>query len=66
MESKKKNGSDEPKGRTGIKTCTQMFMVTLYVITKNCKQLKCPSADEWIKKLWYNHTTEYYLVIKRN
>ena len=41
-------------------------MATLFTIAKTWKQPKCPSADEWIKKLWYIYTMEYYSAIKRN
>ena len=47
-------------------TCTPMFIAPLFTIARLRKQLKCPSTDEWIKKMWYIHTMEYYSVIKRN
>ena len=40
-------------------TCTPMFIAALFTIAKIWKQLKCPSTDEWIKKLWYTHTHTY-------
>ena len=43
-----------------------MFNVTLFTIARTWKQPRCPSTDEWIKKLWYIYTMEYYSVIKRN
>ena len=44
-----------------------MFMVTLFTkIAKTWKQFKCPSMDEWIKKLWYIQAMEYYLVMRKN
>ena len=43
-----------------------MFIAALFTITRTWKQLKCPSTDEWIKKMWYIYTIEYYSVIKRN
>ena len=43
-----------------------MFSVTLFTIARTWKQSRCPSTDEWIKKLWYMYTMEYYSVIKRN
>ena len=43
-----------------------MFIAALFTITRTCKQLRCPSTDEWIKKLWYIYTMEYYSAIKRN
>ena len=47
-------------------TCTPMFIAALFTIARSCKQPKCPSADEWIKKMWYIYTMEYYSAIKRN
>ena len=47
-------------------TCTTLFIVALFAITKTRQQPKCPLTDEWIKKLWYIHTMEYYSAIKRN
>ena len=43
-----------------------MFIAALFTIAKTWKQPKCPSADEWIKKMWYIYTKEYYSVIKKN
>ena len=45
---------------------TPMFIAALFTITRRWKQLKCPSTEEWVKKLWYIDTMEYYSVIKRN
>ena len=47
-------------------TYTQMFMAALFTIARTWKQAKCPSTDEWIQKLWYIYTTEYYSAIKSN
>ena len=47
-------------------TCTPMFTAALFTIARSWKQPKCPSTDEWIKKMWYIHTMEYYSAIKRN
>ena len=47
-------------------TCTPMFIAALFTIARTWKQPKCPSTDEWIKKLWYIYTMEYYSAIKRN
>ena len=43
-----------------------MFIAALFTIAKTWKQPKCPSTDEWIKKMWYVYTTEYYSAIKKN
>ena len=43
-----------------------MFIVALFTIVKTWKQPKCPSTDEWIKKMWCIYTMEYYSDIKRN
>ena len=47
-------------------TCTPMFIAALFIIARTWKQPRCPSADEWIRKLWYIYTVEYYSAIKRN
>ena len=47
-------------------TCTPMFIAALLTIAKRWKEPKCPSMDEWIKKMWYIYTMEYYSAIKRN
>ena len=46
--------------------CTPMFITALFIIARTWKQPRCPSADEWIRKLWYIYTMEYYLTIKKN
>jgi len=43
-----------------------MFIVALFAIAKTWKQPKCPSTEEWIQKMWYIYTMEYYSAIKRN
>ena len=43
-----------------------MFTAALFTIARTWKQPKCPSADEWIKKMWHIYTMEYYSAIKRN
>ena len=47
-------------------TCTPMFTEALFTIARSWKQPKCPSSDEWIKKMRYIYTMEYYSAIKRN
>ena len=55
-------------GKTIIQTetCTTMFTAALFTIARTWKQPKCPSTDEWIKKMWHIYTMEYYSAIKRN
>ena len=43
-----------------------MFTAALFTIARTWKQPKCPSADEWIKKMWHIYTMEYYSAMKRN
>ena len=47
-------------------TCTPMFLTALFTIVRSWKQPRCPLADEWIRKLWYIYTMEYYPAIKKN
>ena len=47
-------------------TCTPKLTAALFTTAGIWKQLRCPSTDEWIKKLWYIYTMEYYSAIKRN
>ena len=42
-----------------------MFIAALFTIPKIWKQPKCPSVDEWVKKMWYIYTMEYYSAIRR-
>ena len=46
--------------------CIPLFIAALFIIARTWKQPRCPSTDEWIKKLWYIYTMEYYSAIKRN
>ena len=43
-----------------------MFIAAVFTIAKTWKQPKYPSKDEWIRKMWYIYTTEYYSAIKKN
>ena len=47
-------------------TCTPVIITALFTIAKTWKQPRCPSADEWIRKLWYTCTMEYCSTIKKN
>ena len=47
-------------------SCAKVFIAALFTIARTWKQRKCPSTDEWIKKMWHICTLEYYLAIKRN
>ena len=47
-------------------TCTSVFIAALFTIARTWKQPKCPTIDEWIKKMWYIYTMEYYSAIRRN
>ena len=54
------------KTRIERDTCTPKFITALFTTARTWKQPRCPSADEWIRKLWYLYTTEYYSAIKKN
>ena len=47
-------------------TYISLFIAALFTIARTWKQPRCPSTDEWIRKLWYMYTMEYYSAIKRN
>ena len=47
-------------------TSIPLFITALFTIARTWKQPRSPSTDEWIKKLWYIHTMEYYSALKRN
>ena len=46
-------------------TCTPMFIAALFTIARTWKPPRCPLADEWIRKLWYIYSMEYYSAIKK-
>ena len=47
-------------------TCIPMFITALFTTARAWKQPRCPSADQWIRKLWCIYTMEYYSAIKKN
>jgi hypothetical protein len=57
----KKYNTDYSRG-----TCTHMFIAPLFTIAKLWKQPRCPTTDEWIKKMWYLYTVEFYSAMKKN
>ena len=59
-------GIHPEKTMTRKDTCTPMFIAALFTIAMTWKQPKCSSTEEWIKKMWYIYTMEYYSAIKRN
>ena len=54
--------------KDGVSTMTTNIKkpVLLFIIARAWKQPRCPSADKWIRKLWYMYTMEYYSAIKKN
>ena len=52
----------EESEKAGLK----LNIAALFIIARTWKQPRCPSADEWIRKLWYIYTMEYYSAIKKN
>ena len=46
-------------------TCTPMFIAALFTIAKTWEQPKCPPTEEWMRKMYYIYTVEYYSVIKK-
>jgi hypothetical protein len=52
---------------TGNKnTCSTMFIAALFITARSWKEPRCPSTEEWIQKMWYICTIEYYSAIKNN
>jgi hypothetical protein len=47
-------------------TCSTMFIAALFIIARTWKEPRCPSTKEWIQKMWYIYTMEYYSAIKNN
>ena len=50
----------------GVRKCSSFILAATFIIGRTWKQLRCPSADEWIRKLWYIYSMEYYSAIKNN
>ena len=55
---------DVPTGTND--TCSTMVIAVLFIIARSWKDPRCPSAEEWIQKIWYIYTMEYYSAIKKN
>jgi hypothetical protein len=55
---------DVPSGNKD--TCSTMFITALFMIARSWKEPRCPSTVEWIQKMWYIYTMEYYSAIKKN
>jgi hypothetical protein len=55
---------DVPTGKKD--TCSTMFIAVLFIIARSWKEPRCPSTEEWIQKMWYIYTMEYYAAIKNN
>jgi hypothetical protein len=55
---------DVPTGKKD--TCSTMFRAALFIIAKSWKKPRCFSTEEWIQKMWYIYTMEYYSAIKKN
>ena len=54
---------DVPTGKKD--TCSTMFIAALFIIARSWKELRCPSTEEWIQKMQYIYTMEYYSAIKK-
>ena len=59
-------GIDPEETRIEKDKCVPLFIAALFTIARTWKQHRCPSTDDWIKKLRYIYTVEYYSAIKRN
>ena len=59
-------GIHTEKTRRERDTCIPVFIAALFIIARTWKQPRCASAGEWIRKLWYPYTMEYYSAIKKN
>jgi hypothetical protein len=55
---------DVPTGKKN--TCSTMFIAALFIIARSWKEPRCPSAEEWIQRMWSIYTMEYYSAIKKS
>jgi hypothetical protein len=55
---------DVPTGKKD--TCSTMFVAALFIIASSWNKPRCPSTGEWIQKMWYIYTVDYYSAIKKN
>jgi hypothetical protein len=55
---------DVPTGKKD--TCCTMFIAALFIIARSWKEPRCTSTEEWIQKMWYIYTMDYYSVITKN
>ena len=53
---------DAPPCHRGI--CSTMFIVAIFVVARSWKEHRCPTTEEWIQKMWFIYTMEYYSAIK--
>jgi hypothetical protein len=58
------NPEDVPTGKKD--TCSTMFIAALFIIARSWKEPRCASTEEWIQKMWYIYTKDYYSAIKNN
>ena len=58
-------GINPEETKVEVDTCIPLFTAAQFAIARTWKQPRCPSTDEWIKKLWYIYTMEYYSAMKK-
>ena len=58
-------GTHTEETRIERDTCTPVFIAALFIVARTWKQPRCPSADEWISKLWYIYTWSISQPLKR-
>jgi hypothetical protein len=64
MKARRSWAEDAPTGKKD--TCSTMFIAALFIITRSWKEPRCPSTEEWIQKMWYTYTVEYFSAIKND